>query len=157
MSFRLEMLQVARLSPKQLGDSATLVEQFLYSQLNEDGGFRDRSGKSDLYYSVFGLEGLIALRAELPAASVSSYLRGFGAGKELDLLHLCCLIRCWADICRSAPPLDAEVLTARIEAHRTLDGGYNTDPMPPAERPMALSWPWAPTRICGARCHRPKA
>jgi prenyltransferase beta subunit len=128
VSFRLEMLQVARLSPKQLGDSAKLVERFLYSQQNEDGGFRDRSGKSDLYYSVFGLEGLIALRAELPSVSVSSYLRGFGQGEGLDLLHLCCLIRCWADICRSGPPLDADVLARRIEAHRTLDGGYNTLP-----------------------------
>ena len=69
------MLQVARLSPKQLGDSTTLVERFLHSQLNKDGGFQDRSGKSDLYYTVFGLEALIALSAEIPVAEVSSYLR----------------------------------------------------------------------------------
>jgi prenyltransferase beta subunit len=121
------MLQIARLSPKQLGDSSPLVARFLYSQLNEDGGFKDRSGSSDLYYSVFGLEGLIALGVEVPAAA-SGYLRGFGNGEGLDLLHLCCLIRCWANICRSGPPLDADALAAIIESHRTADGGYNTVP-----------------------------
>src|ERR687888_2433449 len=120
------MLQVARLSPKQLGDSSKLVEQFLRSQQNEDGGFRDRSGHSDLYYSVFGLEGLIALSAEAPTDAVSSYLRGFGAGEGLDLLRLCCLIRCWANVCRSGAPLDADALASRIESYRTPDGGYHT-------------------------------
>ena len=60
------MLQVARLAPKTLGDSRPLVERFFRSQLNADGGFRDRVGQSDLYYTVFGLEGLIALQTEIP-------------------------------------------------------------------------------------------
>src|SRR5690242_18348202 len=102
------MLQIARLSPKQLGDSSKLVEGFLRSRLNDDGGFQDRSGASDLYYTVFGLEGLIALGAELPGGAVSAWLHGFGLGENLDLLHLCCLIRCWANVCRSGPPLDAD-------------------------------------------------
>lgn len=119
------MLQVARLSPKQLGDSAELVAGFLHSQLNEDGGFRDRAGSSDLYYTVFGLEGLIALRAE-PPARTTGYLRSFGDGEGLDFVHLCCLARCWAGICPTgALPLDAGMLLRRIEAYRTPDGGYN--------------------------------
>jgi prenyltransferase beta subunit len=121
------MLQIARLSPKQLGDSSQLVARFLHSQLNENGSFKDRSSSSDLYYTVFGLEGLIALGAELPEP-VAGYLRGFGNGEGLDLLHLCCLIRCWANICRSGPPIDADALTAIIESHRTPDGGYSTVP-----------------------------
>ena len=55
MSLRLEMLQVARLACKVLGDSTELTRRFLYGQINEDGGFKDRAGKSDLYYTVFGL------------------------------------------------------------------------------------------------------
>ena len=43
MSLRLEMLQVARLAPKVLGDSAQLVRDFLLRQLNGNGGFTDRS------------------------------------------------------------------------------------------------------------------
>ena len=81
------MLQIARLSPKQLGESAELVAGFLNSQLKDDGGFQDRAGNSDLYYTVFGLEGLIALRAAVPA-STAAYLGGFGAGEGLDLVHL---------------------------------------------------------------------
>lgn len=122
------MLQIARLSPKQLGDSSELVEGFLRSRLNNDGGFQDRSGVSDLYYTVFGLEGLIALGAEAPVAAVSGWLRGFGQGEGLDLVHLCCLIRCWANVCRFGPPLDVDALAARLEAHRTPDGGYSTVP-----------------------------
>ncbi len=120
------MLQIARLSPKQLGDSSKLVERFLHSRRNKDGGFQDRSGASDLYYTVFGLEALIALGAEAPVAAVSGWLSGFGLGEDLDLVHLCCLIRCWANVRRSGPPIDADVLTRRIESHRTADGGYNT-------------------------------
>src|SRR6266498_2447928 len=95
MSMRLEMLQVARLAPKLLGESAELVRQFLESQQNEDGGFRDRDGKSDLYYTFFGLDGLLALQAEVPARKVADYLGGFRGGDGLDFVHLCCLARCW--------------------------------------------------------------
>ena len=49
MSLRLEMIQVARLAPKLLGESAELVEAYVRGQQNPDGGFRDRDGNSDLY------------------------------------------------------------------------------------------------------------
>ena len=55
------MLQVARLAPKQLGESRDLVSAFLRERVNPDGGFQDRAGASDLYYTVFGLDALIAL------------------------------------------------------------------------------------------------
>ena len=58
MSLRLEMLQVARVAPAVLGDATELVRNFLASQQNPDGGFRDRDGESDLYYTVFGLRRL---------------------------------------------------------------------------------------------------
>ena len=74
------MLQVARLAPKMLGDSTELVRQFFVAQQNPDGGFRDRSGRSDLYYTVFGLEGLIALQMPLPGERLIKYLEPFGTG-----------------------------------------------------------------------------
>src|SRR4051794_13512506 len=92
------MLQVARLAPQLLGESAELVAAFLRSQLNPDGGFRDRAGNSDLYYTVFGLEGLLAPRAALPAASVDGYLHPLGDGDGLDFVLLGCLARCWAGL-----------------------------------------------------------
>jgi prenyltransferase beta subunit len=61
VSLRLEMLAAARRAPRLLGESAELVRGYLRSQMNPDGGFRDRAGASDVYYTVFGLEGLAAL------------------------------------------------------------------------------------------------
>src|SRR5437867_10339766 len=94
MSMRLEMLQVARLSPRPLGDSADLIRGFLRRQQNDDGGFKDRSGRSDLYYTVFGIEALLALQADLPMERLAAFLSRFGNGEQLDFVHLCCLARC---------------------------------------------------------------
>src|SRR5688500_14274858 len=121
MSLRLEMLQVARLAPKVLGDSAELVRAFYRSQQNPDGGFKDRSGRSDLYYTVFGLEGLLALQTDFDRKTVRAYLETFGDGTNPDFIHLCCLARCWAAI--NEQPSTASELLARIETFRTPDGG----------------------------------
>src|SRR5258708_31372822 len=45
---------------------------------------------SDLYYTVFGLDGLLALQAELPGERAADYLKSFGVGEGLDFVHLCC-------------------------------------------------------------------
>ena len=129
MSIRLEMLQVARLAPKVLGESAELVRRFLLSQQNEDGGFKDRAGRSDLYYTVFGLEGLLALQSELPTERVERYLRSFTEDSRLDFVHLCCLARVWAALSSQATPripaIERSRLLARIETFRAKDGGYH--------------------------------
>lgn len=130
MSIRLEMLQVARLAPRALGDSADLVKSFFRSRQNPDGGFRGRTGQSDLYYTVFGLDGLAALQCEFPRDSLLAYLRSFGAGHDLDFIHLCCLARCWSSV-QSAATLPSDLRHAfleRIETFRARDGGYNILP-----------------------------
>jgi prenyltransferase beta subunit len=118
------MLQVARLAPRQLGESRDLVARFLHGSLNSDGGFQNRSGDSDLYYTVFGLEGLIALQEPLPTESVSAYLRSFDDGEGLDLVHLACLTRCWAAVSRDLRGAPVRALLARLEGYRSEDGGY---------------------------------
>jgi prenyltransferase beta subunit len=118
------MLQVARLAPKQLGESCDLVAAFLRSCLNPDGGFRNRAGDSDLYYTVFGVEGLIALQQPVPTERVISYLRGFNAIEPLDLVHVACLARCWAGASRDLSVVPVDELLARVELHRAHDGGY---------------------------------
>jgi prenyltransferase beta subunit len=118
------MLQVARLAPRQLGDSRHLVAAFLRDRLNPDGGFQDRAGASDLYYTVFGLDGLIALQEELPVEGTAAYLDGFRDGDGLDFVHLCCLARAWAALRRQPNRELADRLVARLEAHRRDDGGY---------------------------------
>lgn len=125
------MLQVARLAPQQLGESRDLVARFLIGCLNPDGGFQNRDGQSDLYYSVFGLEGLIALQEPVPVAAVAGYLRGFRDGEGLDFVHLTCLARCWAALApRPAAAADTPTgpdpnrILARLELYRSADGGY---------------------------------
>ena len=129
MSLRLEMLQVARLGPKMLGDSAGLVRAFFEMQFAEEGGGRDRAGKPDLYYTIFALAGLQAMQAAVPEERVAQYLRGFGDGAGLDFVHLGALARCWAALGLEKLPVGlADALLARIEAHRARDGGYDADP-----------------------------
>lgn len=132
MSFRLEMVQVARLAPKLLGESTELVRGFLNSQQNPDGGFKDRTGRSDLYYTVFGLDALLSLQAEFPLDPVAAYLRSFGDGAALDFVHLCCLARAWAALANAGSDLPAmgqrKTILSRIEAHRADDGGYSVLP-----------------------------
>jgi len=135
VSVRLEMLQVARLGPKVLGESAELVRGFLLGQQNADGGFKDRAGRSDLYYTVFGLEGLLALRAPLPTARLEDYLMPFSVGENLDFVHLCCLARCRAALdtqgSSAIPPDWAARIAHRLEQFRSADGGYNAIPESP--------------------------
>jgi prenyltransferase beta subunit len=126
MSLRLEMLQVARLAPAVLGEAVKLVESFIRAKQNADGGFCDREGASDLYYTVFAIDGLTALQAELPCESIVGYLQGFGTGDGLDFVHRCCLARVWS----AMPELGVDVgeVLAGLEAYRTEDGGYNQKP-----------------------------
>ncbi|MBI4326436.1 MAG: terpene cyclase/mutase family protein [Chloroflexi bacterium] len=132
MSLRLEMLQVARLAPKLLGESADLVRDFLLRQQNGDGGFKDRAGQSDLYYTVFGLDSLLALRAGVSIEQTRLFLQQFGPGQGLDLVHLSCLARGWAaleNLHQAAkdflPAAVRNEILSCIEKHRSQDGGYH--------------------------------
>ena len=129
MSIRLEMLQVARLAPKMLGDATPLVANFVRSQQNEDGGFRDRKGQSDLYYTVFGLDALMGLQQPIDAERVRRYAESFGDGASLDFVHLCALARCWAAIGTGVVPLEVSAALAdRLAIFRSRDGGFNPKP-----------------------------
>jgi prenyltransferase beta subunit len=118
------MLQVARLAPTELGESRDLVVRFLHERLNPDGGFQDRAGASDLYYTVFGLEALVALQADLPVPATSAYLTQFGDGAGLDFVHLACLARAWATMRPKHEDVPADGMLARLETFRSADGGY---------------------------------
>ena len=122
------MLQVARLAPTQLGESRDLVASYLRERINPDGGFQDRTGASDLYYTVFGLDGLIALQAQLPVESAAAFLDRFADGAGLDFVHAACLARGWAALQRQPEEARAAGILARIESCRSADGGYATTP-----------------------------
>ena len=134
MSLRLQMLQVARVAPKMLGESAGLVREFFLRQFTEEGGGRDRAGRADLYYTIFTLAGLQALSPDLSTLNSQlstslTWLREFEDGEGLDFVHLGALARCWAAVGLEKVPVGlADAVLERIERHRSRDGGYDADP-----------------------------
>jgi prenyltransferase beta subunit len=117
------------LAPKLLGESAPLVRAYVTGELNPDGGFRNRGGDSDLYYTVFGLQTLVALQEAMPTDTVIPFLQRFGCGESLDFVHLGCLARCWAMMpAESRPPDMAGTLASHLEQYRTPEGGYHASP-----------------------------
>lgn len=127
MSLRLEMLQVARLARSILGEEASgLVEAYVRSQQNDDGGFRDREGVSDLYYTSFAIDALTALQVPLPEEKLAAFLQSkLTETGELDFVHLCCLARCFSALTKPPSAAILAPVYEGIERHRTADGGYN--------------------------------
>jgi len=129
MTIRQEMLKAAKRSANLLGESASLAVGFVTDRLTETGGFRGRSNSPDLYYTLFAVESLIALGAALPTDKLASWLKSFGDGADLDLVHLACLARCRAAIGQTG---GEDALLERIETCRSADGGYSETPAQPA-------------------------
>ena len=99
--------------------------------MQDDGGFRGRSEGSDLYYTVFGLEGLLAIGTDVSAGRAPpwrhravGYLRGFGGGADLDFVHLACLARCRADVGVEPEEPTRRTVLDNLESYRAADGGY---------------------------------
>jgi len=124
------MLQVARLAPKVLGgEAARLVAAFLRSQQNEDGGFKDRQGRSDLYYTVFGVDALAALQESIDAERLHAFATSFGDGAGLDFVHLSALARCWTAVGKNAAPASTRMaVVERLARFRARNGGFNSAP-----------------------------
>lgn len=127
MSLRLEMLQVARLARSVLGDEACdLVEAYVRSQQNADGGFRDREGISDLYYTSFAIDTLTALQVALPEENLADFLQSkLTEIGELDFVHLCCLARGFSALTKPPSAATLAPVYEAVERYRTADGGYN--------------------------------
>lgn len=129
MSLRLEMLQVARLAPAVLGpEASSKIESFVRSTLLPEGGFRDREGKPDLYYTSFAIDALTALQAELPD-TLGPWLTSIDP-ESLDLVHLASLARVSAAVAAlsgGAPPIPIDPVFELIEGYRAADGGYQAN------------------------------
>ncbi len=122
------MVQCAAGAPRLLGPQASHVAEFLRSRLNDDGGFGDTRGRSDLYYTAFALQAMAALELPAPVERIANYLRTFGRGESLDFVHRCCLARCWGTLNAAAPGDDALAAADSLEAFRDAQGGYTQSP-----------------------------
>ena len=126
------MLQVARLAQRTLGDAAELIVKYIKSLSTPEGGYANRGGQPDLYYTPFALDCLVALTTSpndeinLKKTNMTrEWLQAFGDGASLDFVHRCCLARAWAS--QPTATLDKTVrasLVKRIESTRSKDGGF---------------------------------
>jgi len=120
------MLQVARLAPQLLQQSTENVESFVRSRQAPEGGFQDRAGKVDLYYTVFGLACLESLQAELPLDDLHRYLSSFDEPQGLDFVHLTSLARAWAYLpAEKMPSQHRDSILKSIASYRAEDGGFH--------------------------------
>ncbi|MCK5000799.1 MAG: hypothetical protein KAS23_14755, partial [Anaerohalosphaera sp.] len=119
------MISAAKRSTIHLGGAAKSVVEFVLSQQGDDGGFMGRSSQSDLYYTLFALESLFAVGAGFDKRRTAEYLKGFGSGQSLDLVHLASLVRCLSNVCRGDEHDKISQIIERIENYRTADGGYS--------------------------------
>jgi len=143
------MLQAAARACRHRPDAAARVARFLGASAMPDGGFPDRSGASDLYYTVFGLQAVAALRGGQESLrggqesarggspgpprtgvgiehAAQRYLRSFADVAALDFVHTCCLARCWALLAIGRPDAPVrQAILGHLESWRSSDGGYN--------------------------------
>lgn len=108
------------------------VSAFIVSALHASGGFCDRAGSPDLYYTVFGLDGLIALGADLPHSRPLRTLleRSDNAVSGGTFIDSVSRIRCLRGLrlLGDAQPEDTfryEQALARVSRFRSADGGYS--------------------------------
>jgi hypothetical protein len=125
MTIRLEMIEALARSKTVLEDSTSLVINFLRSNINPDGGFKGRGEQSDLYYTLFGLEALMALGGSFTRDNIFNYLKGSVKIKPIDLVHLVSLVRCYVNL--SNDGINNKLrdnFVKDIENFRCKDGGY---------------------------------
>lgn len=128
MSVRLDMLRAATRGARALGESLPLVRSFLSQQLCAEGGFADRAGRGDVYYTVFGTLAMEAAGNELPVGSVRRLVECRAGGlRDMDLVHTACLARLAAAMdLWGAAGISTEEVARRLEQFRSADGGYNS-------------------------------
>lgn len=125
MPFSNNMLETACAARDALGGDTARVLRFLEMQRHPCGGYMNRAGQPDLYYTVFGIDCSMALGGAEPGPDLEAYVRTFGNGESLDLIHLACLARCWARL--PGPGIDRarkDAWRGLMEEYRTPDGGY---------------------------------
>jgi len=128
MSIGRSLRTAVRAGSVLLEESARRVAEFVMSRLAEDGGFKGRAEQSDLYYTSFALTVLNGLGEDFPSRRVESFLRKFGNGSGLDLVHAACLARCWNELGeRELGEAFRNELAERILSFRSADGGYSLE------------------------------
>ena len=124
MTITRDMVHRARQARRTLGPEALdRIDGFVAARSCPDGGFRGRSGASDLYYTNFAL---LALPTGPALAAARDYLHTFADGADLDLVHLGCMARGRRLLGLPPDALDAS-LARRVMTFARDDGGFHTE------------------------------
>lgn len=109
-----------------LGPAAADVLDFIRAQQLPGGGYPDRGGQPDIYYTQFALQSLVALDAHqpLPAPFVEQTLHDLA---QLDLVHSASLAIAAALTTPATAP-QRQALLHHIESFRAADGAWATLP-----------------------------
>jgi hypothetical protein len=88
-------------------DTLTEIRVFLKSHQTDDGGFADRGGRSDLYYSLFGCYIAEALGIEEVMPLLKEYVKNTLNTNSLKGIHLKCAVILYAKLFGSEkiPPI----------------------------------------------------
>ncbi len=131
MTIKKAMINAASNARTTLGNSVSLVINYVKNQQNPDGGFKGRSDSSDLYYTMFGIDCLNALDSK-PNFSLGDYVKSYESLSSLDFIHICSYIQLVSSLAKfNINPKDFEnqnskdFFQKKIECYRCLDGGYN--------------------------------
>ena len=88
-----KMLDTLRQGIKRLdGEARKRIASFVCSQLAESGGFVDKNGQADLYYTSFGLMLAYILKVNINTNITEQWLHQY-ENQPLDLVHRSALIR----------------------------------------------------------------
>jgi len=91
-----EILGIAIRVNNELDEAAKVqIGQYLKSKLTPEGGFANKVGKADIYYSLFGLSSSCILQLDLPFNEIKNWLDSFSL-KELGLIELSSLSKCYS-------------------------------------------------------------
>lgn len=113
------------------GEACERIAAYLADSQTDAGGFCDRAGRPDLYYTVFGLAGRIALGCAIPRVeTVRSFLDERHNLDALSFVELVSLMRCrrFLEETDRSSPIATEQKERLIEAlnrYRSRDGGYS--------------------------------
>jgi geranylgeranyl transferase type-2 subunit beta len=126
MNLRQTVIETSRRAPRRLGPALDRVIAFVRSRRNDDGAFRGRSADSDLYYTMFGLQALIALGEDYDEGPLAEEIAAVEPDR-LDLPHLACWARCDVLLGRPASDRQRSAAGERIDQHRE-GGGFVETP-----------------------------
>ncbi|MCZ4693854.1 hypothetical protein DWB61_09415 [Ancylomarina euxinus] len=91
-----EILKALFKTKELLSDEALLqIRTFVDRAKYQQGGFEDRAGKPDIYYTVFGYTLAFVYDIELDIEKEFTFLERWKETQEADLIHAVCFIRCY--------------------------------------------------------------